>query len=352
MPLPLLFIGIAAVTGATGIGKTVKAGVDQSRAKALNTNSTERVKEAATRLDLLRRQCGASLEALGKEKVFVLNGSIKQFLDTFTQIKNVDFRESVGLTELTKLHIDQKDFEELGEMQNFAASLATGSVTGAASGALAAFGAYNAAAALATASTGTAIGTLSGAAATNATLAFFGGGSLAAGGLGMAGGMAVLGGLVAGPALLVMGLVTGAKAGKNFENAKANAAVATETCEQLETGAVQCIAIRRRTYMFYTLLARLDAYFLPLLYRMQTVIQTEGTDYARYTPESKKIIASAASLAATVKSVLDTPILSSDGSLTDVSAVMESDLSRSLKEKYNDYKILGRMSREDNNSNN
>lgn len=352
MPLPLLFIGIAAVTGATGIGKTVKAGVDQSRARALNENSTERVEDAANRLDVLRRQCGASLEALGHEKVFVLNGSVKQFLDAFTQIKNVDLRESVGLTELSKLHIDQKDFEELGEMQNFAASLATGGVTGAASGALAAFGAYNAAAMLASASTGTAISALSGAAATNATLAFFGGGSLAAGGLGVAGGMAVLGGLVAGPALLVMGLVTGAKAGKNFENAKANAAVATETCEQLETGAVQCIAIRRRTYMFYTLLARLDAYFLPLLYRMQTVIQTEGTDYARYTPESKKIIASAASLAATVKSVLDTPILSSDGSLTDVSAVMESDLSRNLKEKYNDYKTLGRMSREDSNSNN
>lgn len=339
MPLPLLFIGIAAVTGATGIGKTVKAGVDQSRAKALNENSTERVEEAANRLDLLRKQCGASLEALGKEKVFVLNGSIKQFLDVFTQIKNVDFRESVGLTELSKLHIDQKDFEELGEMQNFAASLATGSVTGAAGGALAAFGAYNAAAVLASASTGTAISTLSGAAATNATLAFFGGGSLAAGGLGMAGGMAVLGGLVAGPALLVMGLVTGAKAGKNFENAKANAAVATETCEQLETGAVQCVAIRRRTYMFYTLLARLDAYFLPLLYKMQEVVETEGTDYAQYTPESKKIVASAAALAATVKSVLDTPILSEDGSLTDASAVLEGNLTRSMKEKQAAYQI-------------
>ena len=45
------------------------------------------------------------------------------------------------------------------------------------------------------ASTGTSIASLSGAAATNATLAFFGGGSLAAGGLGMAGGTAVLGGL-------------------------------------------------------------------------------------------------------------------------------------------------------------
>lgn len=56
------------------------------------------------------------------------------------------------------------------------------------------------------ASTGTAISTLSGAAATNATLAWLGGGALAVGGGGMALGTAVLGGLVVGPALLTAGL--------------------------------------------------------------------------------------------------------------------------------------------------
>ncbi|KEF33473.1 hypothetical protein RDMS_12400 [Deinococcus sp. RL] len=55
------------------------------------------------------------------------------------------------------------------------------------------------------ASTGTAIGTLSGAAATNATLAALGGGSLAAGGGGMLMGTMVLGGLVTAPALIVTG---------------------------------------------------------------------------------------------------------------------------------------------------
>jgi len=51
------------------------------------------------------------------------------------------------------------------------------------------------------ASTGTAISTLSGVALTNATLAWFGGGALAAGGAGMAGGMVTLGALVAIPAI-------------------------------------------------------------------------------------------------------------------------------------------------------
>ena len=56
------------------------------------------------------------------------------------------------------------------------------------------------------------IGALSGAAATNATLAWLGGGSLAAGGFGMAGGMAVLGGIVAGPALALGGVFLDSKA--------------------------------------------------------------------------------------------------------------------------------------------
>ena len=65
-----------------------------------------------------------------------------------------------------------------------------------------------------TASTGTAIGTLSGAAAKSATLAWLGGGSLVAGGGGVALGTVVFGGLVAGPALLVAGFFANSKAEK------------------------------------------------------------------------------------------------------------------------------------------
>lgn len=319
MPLPLLFIGIAAVTGATGIGASVKAGIDQNKAKKINLNSDERITSAAHHLEDLRHQCGCSLQRLGEAKISVLSGSIAEFLNTFSKIKNVDFTESVGLDELSKLHVDEADFKEIGELKKLVVSVASGTIVGAATGALTAFGAYSAAMTFASASTGTAISALSGAAATNATLAFFGGGSLAAGGLGVAGGTAVLGGLVAGPALLVMGIITGAAAEKGLENAKANAAEADVICEQFELGALQCIAIRRRTYMFHNILARLDSYFLPLIHAMEKIVETEGTDYSLYSQESKKTIAAAATTAVSIKSVLDTPILSEDGSLTEIS---------------------------------
>lgn len=80
---------------------------------------------------------------------------------------------------------------------------AGGAAAGAAVGSAAAYGAFVAAASFGTASTGAAISGLTGVAATNATLALLGGGTLAAGGAGMAGGTMVLAGIVAAPAAIL-----------------------------------------------------------------------------------------------------------------------------------------------------
>ena len=87
----------------------------------------------------------------------VISSTITSFLDTFTKIKNVDFRDSEGLEELRKMYADETDFKEMQSMVSFAGSIAGGAVAGTAGGALIAFGAYGAAQALACASTGTAI---------------------------------------------------------------------------------------------------------------------------------------------------------------------------------------------------
>ena len=227
-------------------------------------------------------------------------------------MKNVDFRDTPGLEEFSKFRIDAQDLRGLRDMSDFAGSILGGTVSGAVAGALTAFGAYSGVMAFGAASTAT----LSGAAATNATLAFLGGGSLAAGGLGMAGGAMVLGGLVAAPALAVLGLFMGSSASKNLDNARSNRAKARQFSEEMEAAATLCNGIRRRSYMFERLLIRLAEYLNTSNSALRSAINTYGTDYRRFSQDAKKTVGTAASLAKAVKTILDTPILTEDGSLT------------------------------------
>ncbi len=210
-------------------------------------------------------------------------------------------------------------------MSSMASSIVGGAAGGAVAGALTAIGAYGGAMTLgACATTGTAIATLSGAAATNATLAFLGGGALSVGGLGMVGGTMVLGGLVAGPALAAMGFVVGAKASANREESRANLAKASEYEEEVETVQVLCKAIRMRANMFERLLIKLDAIFEPLTESLAQIIETSGTDFSHYLEEEKAVVAANLSVAKAIKAVLDTPILTEDGNLTNESeAIVE-----------------------------
>lgn len=316
MPIPFVFIAIAAATGAVGIGKSIKAGVDQKDAKDTNEVADNIVNGASKKIDTCRKNCGAAIDNLGACKINVLDNSIKPFITEFEKLDHVELAESEGMNELQKMVLDKNSFTELKELQSMATSMAGGLASGAMAGAITAFGAYGAAGALATASTGTAIASLSGAAATNATLAFFGGGSLAAGGLGMAGGAAVLGGLVAGPALAVLGFVVGAKASANKDKAYSNLAKAREFKEEMDAASSLCMGIRKRSNMFSRFLLSLNSTFEPLIFEIGEIIKQRGTDYRQFTEDEKKTVGEAMALAGAIKSILDTPILDNDGNLT------------------------------------
>jgi hypothetical protein len=314
--IPAAIIAIGAGLAALGVGKSIKAGVDTSEANDVNARANRTINDAKNHLETCRKASNTALEALGGKKLAVMNDSVTRFVNAFERLHNVDFQNSVGLDEIG---IDKQSFNELREMGGYAASILGGTAGGVAGGALAAFGAYSGAMAFGAASTGTAIATLSGAAATNATLAFLGGGSLAAGGLGMAGGAAVLGGLVAGPALAIMGFVVGAKASENLDKAYSNLAEARKAAEELNTAAVLCDGIKARSQLFVSLLNSLDTLFVPFIIGLEQLEASRGLDYRSYSSDEKKTVSAAASLAKAVKTVLDTPILTTEGKLTDES---------------------------------
>ena len=149
-----------------------------------------------------------------KLKLEIWDRQLGRFVCLFQELRNVDLQGAAGMDELGGgLEARLADMQA---MTKRVAEAVGGGAIAVSSGALMGVASYGGATLLATASTGTAISSLSGVAATNATLAWFGGGSLAAGGLGVAGGAAILGGIVAAPVLAVGGTVLAAKARKNW----------------------------------------------------------------------------------------------------------------------------------------
>ena len=116
MPIPLLFIGAGIATGVFGIGKSIKAGVDQSDANETNEVANSIVENATQKIEICRKNCGASIESLGKRKMQILNGSIKEFINEFEKLVNV---EEENVNEPDKMLFDKKDFAKGDDDEEF-----------------------------------------------------------------------------------------------------------------------------------------------------------------------------------------------------------------------------------------
>lgn len=333
MPIPFLLAGAAVLGAAVGAKKMHDAHSDNKDAQYTNRRAREIVDEAKEELNERRELTSKALARLGETKVEVLQNNVSDFIDLFGRIRNIKLGDSVGLEELQNLRFEAEDMNALKEMNSVVLATFQGGVSGVGLGALAAFGAYNGAMAFGAASTGTAIATLSGAAATNATLAFLGGGSLAAGGLGIAGGTAVLGGIVAAPILVVMGFSMSSKAKANKEKAYSNYAEAKKFSEEVDNIVTVCNAIKNRAYMFTDLLRKLkDDAFAPSLEMLKQVIDSSGTDFDCYGQREKEIVGINLAIAKAVKTIIDTPILTQDGALTDESEKLLPDAKKDVDE--------------------
>ncbi|MCY7332151.1 MAG: hypothetical protein LH649_05725 [Pseudanabaena sp. CAN_BIN31] len=123
-------------------------------------------------------------------------------------------------------------------------------LVGAVKSATAATAGYSGAIGLATsigaASTGTAISSLSGAAAWNATLAWFGGGAIAAGGGGMAVGTIVLGSITVVPALAIGGFFAAREGAKAMTKAREHEAQVNVAIAEMEVAKEFAQQVRSR----------------------------------------------------------------------------------------------------------
>lgn len=215
--------------GLTKIGKKV-SGVEAYQ----NRKSSRNIKEAceiyyekAQKVtETARESLNKTINDFGKYRLESLQSTTGRFLgilkdmDKSSRIKEYEILDSVGINTDTIQKMNRLDMEATTALKSTATVGALGAAAAMGTPALVS----SAVGALATASTGTAISTLSGAAATNATLAWLGGGSLAAGGTGVAGGAAVLSALTAGATagigLVAAGLIASTYYSKKLTEAK------------------------------------------------------------------------------------------------------------------------------------
>ena len=275
MPLPLI-IGIgAAVASAIGGGAMILSAKDRIRnAKKHYNRRREDYEGAEQRYENGRKKADAKFNALGKRRLEALTtlGRAVDFLKK-AKIRDRDLEQ--------KLNISPQQLARWEDASVQATEVLGGLTSSGAAGVSTAAGVYGLVSTLGTASTGTAIGTLSGAAAKSATLAWLGGGSLSIGGGGVAAGTMVLGGLVVGPALLVAGFFANSKAEKVETEVAENIAEMDIAEAQMEQQLAVVKIVLRRVDEVYEATDKTDQALQSLLDRSSSASLEDAYKVAR-----------------------------------------------------------------------
>ncbi len=323
-----------------------------NEAKEINEKAKSDYLHAQEKVNNCRLKTKKEFVSYGHLKLRVYDTSLRNFVILFDRIKDVDIspiKSSDKYVHMTFNIVDMKltGFSEIDALKTIVASGGFGAVTGAIS-----FGAVGW---FASASTGTAISTLSGAAATNATLAWLGGGSLASGGLGVAGGTAILGGLVTIPIFVVGGLILNAKANAALNDARANRAMVKKFLNEVDTAIAAMNVIRKRINQMTEIIVQVDNLLIEQINELakliikysrlsfvQKIIKSfkktakyifnklnikipnwlvieNRIPYAILTNTEKEKLMIAVALAQTLKNIVDTNLLDDRGNITKAS---------------------------------
>mgnify|MGYP000364858129 CR=1 FL=1 len=330
MPLPLLLIGAAVLAGGYGVKKGVDAKDDFDSAKSTNSLAKSTYDKEYKKLDRERQLAQTSFETLGSTKYTIYKEMFPGFVDSFSKIKNIDYNDNI-VHDKFSINVCQSDMFDISNISIEMKDIVISGSGGAAAGALAGLAAYGGVGVFASASTGAAISGLSGVAATNATLAWLGGGSLATGGMGMAGGAAVLGGIVAGPVLAVGGFVMAAKAETALYEASKNLDKAKAAAIEMKTASTVTRGIKDRANNINKVLQELSPHFSNGLDFLKSLVATQ-TDYQKFKSHEKEFLWTILSIATTIKNISETPVIDKSGVVTKASRKALANASKLVKD--------------------
>lgn len=321
MPIPFIIAGVAVAAGAYGVKKGVDAKGDFDQAGSLNGHAKQIQGHAVKELETAKSATESSMEDLGKQKFQLYEERLIPFVKAFEKLQNVDFKE-IDIDQEMKVAVDKADIKSIREATLQMTDVVAGGLTSLGAGGLAGLAAYGSVGVLASTAGGTAIAGLSGVAATNATLAWLGGGALSAGGFGMAGGTAVLGGIVAGPVLAIGGMMLASKAESAKHQAYENLALAEKNAEELKTAVIKVTAIQTAFDEVHQVLGNLDNVFIPILEGLENLVThsrkdwPDKIDFTSLSKQDQVGIYIAAMLAKTMKNLVEFQVMTDKGEVS------------------------------------
>ena len=233
MPLPFILGAAAAVAAIGGVGSGIHGAAKMKEANDTMKSADSRHRKNIKRFDDTSAATNKAMDELGALELEILH-SFDEFSNTIEKIQNRPQFKEYKKDGVTLPKYDKEALKSVSVGAGVLLGGLGGAAVGTAGGFAAAGATTSAVMALGTASTGTAIASLSGAAATNATLDALGGGAIAAGGGGIALGTSILGATTLGVGLLVGGVifnVTGSKLSDKADEAWAQMKKAEKTID-------------------------------------------------------------------------------------------------------------------------
>ena len=329
MPIP--FILGAAAAAAAAIGGLAAHSVAKE-----NNKEAERILEEAKdiyysgkrSLEEAQKATEEALLKLGYSKKEVLETSVKQFLENYKKIKDVEIKKSLGLNEIENFSIKNQEALELKEMSNIYESAFSKGAAGAATGAV-----------IALAASGS-LPVVTGVLSTAGSLAVAGNIGAAAGlagsALSLATSLTPLA-AIAAPVMLFTGISSVMKADENLEKARTVRYQADAAVAEMRVAETLCKGIARNAEMFNDLLYKLNTMFsycnnlLDGLIKRKTWIFRKKVKSKSLTEDELKLVAVTRALAGAVKAVIDTPILNKDGKISEKAELLYKETNQKME---------------------
>jgi hypothetical protein len=304
--IPIILGALAIGSAVAGVGAGIKGLSDRQEAEKIVAEIQKEHQACSEQLNSKWQATQAISQKYGKLQLEIKQRSIAHLISYLEKIGQRSAQDRKFLESLEGLSIS--DIQAFKGESAEAFQLASGGVQSISAGAAAAQGTLTLVGLVGTASTGTAIGTLSGAAAQSATLAWLGGGSLAAGGGGMALGSLVLGGITIGPAIAVGGFMFAGDSEKYLTKAQDYVSEHKVKVENMRSAKALLVRVDYHIEQISYVVTELNNRAAMLL----SILESHKVfDRLRDTPQLQEVVM----LIKSLSEIMNTPIINENGNI-------------------------------------